>query len=68
MIFPNRKKWRAIGSEFKDAMEQMMSYSFERPNKHDDCVDSICMMVMENIPKIDYISTLTLGNRAELGI
>lgn len=68
VIFPNRKKWRAIGSEFKDAMEQMMSYSFERPNKHDDCVDSICMMVMENIPKIDYISTLTLGNRAELGI
>lgn len=68
IIFPNRKKWKAIGSEFKEAMEQMMSYSFDHPNKHDDSIDSICIMVMENIPKLDFINTLSLGNRSELGI
>ena len=68
IMFPNRKKWKAIGSEFKEAMEQMMSYSFEKPNKHDDSIDSICIMVMENIPKLDFISTLSLGNRKTLGI
>lgn len=68
IIFPNRKKWKAIGTEFRDAMEQMMSYSFDHPNKHDDMVDSVCMMVMENIPKIDFVSTLSLGNRKMLGI
>ena len=68
IMFPNRKKWKSIGSEFKEAMEQMMSYSFEKPNKHDDSIDSICIMVMENIPKLDFISTLSLGNRKTLGI
>ena len=45
-----------------------MSYSFDKPNKHDDSIDSICIMVMENIPKLDFISTLSLGNRKALGI
>lgn len=68
VIFPDRKKWKAIGQELKEAMEQINSYSFDRPNKHDDGIDSVCMMVMENIPKLDFVNLVSLGNRSELGI
>lgn len=68
VIFPERKRWKAIGSELKEAMEQVISYSFDRPNKHDDGIDSICMMVMENIPKLDFVNIISLGSRKELGI
>ena len=68
VVFPDKKLWLKISSEMKIAMEQIISFSFDRPNKHDDGIDSVCLMIMENLPKLHFSNTLELLNRSILGI
>lgn len=68
IYFPDRRKWRALGSEMKTAMEQLISFSFERRNAHDDFVDSLCIMVMNNLPHLEYNTFVRFIDRSLLGI
>ena len=67
VAFPARKFW-GKDLELKAFMEQLTSYSFERPNKFDDAIDAVVIYVMQTAPKFAPNAILEIYDRAMLGI
>lgn len=67
VAFPARKFW-GKDLELKAFMEQLTSYSFDRPNKFDDAIDGVTIYIMQNTPKMTPNAVLELLDRSLLGI
>lgn len=68
IVFPDRQKWKLLGNDVKTAMEQLISFSFDRANSHDDFPDSLSILVMENMRADEFFGFLQIEDRAKLGI
>jgi predicted phage terminase large subunit-like protein len=67
VAFPARKFW-GRDLELKAFMEQLTSYSFDRPNKFDDAIDAVVIYIMQTAPKFAPNAILEIYDRAMLGI
>lgn len=67
VAFPARKFWNK-DLELKAFMEQLTSYSFDRPNKFDDAIDSVVIYIMQVTPKFTSNAILEIYDRTMLGI
>lgn len=67
IVYP-KKGSVAPNSDLGMAMESIVSYSFEYPNKFDDAIDSIVLFVMEFISLKNAIPQVKTFNRSYLGI
>lgn len=67
IIFPSKSLARSDG-DLRGAMDQLTSYSFDKPNKHDDFPDSLAMFIMENMPEPELDNEFEIFSRRELGI
>lgn len=67
VAFPARKFW-GKDLELKSFMEQLTSYSFDRPNKYDDAIDSVVIYIMQNVAKFTPNAILEIYDRSMLGI
>lgn len=67
VAFPDRKFW-GKDLELKSFMEQLTSYSFDRPNKFDDAIDSVVIYIMQTTPKFACSGILEVFDRSLLGI
>lgn len=62
IVFPSRGILKN-GSELRAMMEQITSFSFDRPNRYDDGIDSVVLYIMQNLPNMQTYATVECFNR-----
>lgn len=66
VLFPKKGSYSPL-SDLGKAIEAINSYSFSYPNKFDDAIDSIVLLVMEFIAKKSKVAKVKIFNRRALG-
>lgn len=66
VLFPKKGTYSPL-SDLGKAIEAINSYSFSYPNKFDDAIDSIVLLVMEFIAKKSKLSKVQTFDRRALG-
>lgn len=67
IVYP-RKGSASLNTDLGMAMESIVSYSFDYPNKFDDAIDSIVLFIMQFISFTKKIPKAKAINRSYLGI
>lgn len=66
VLFPKKGSYSPL-SDLGKAIEAINSYSFSYPNKFDDAIDSIVLLVMEFIAKKSKVAKVKTFNRRAIG-
>ena len=66
IMFPNKGKC-GEGTEMGMLMNNITSFSFEKPNKYDDGIDSVCIYTDEYVEQEEMFASIETYSRRRLG-